>query len=556
MALNEFSPATEVSAEKYKEEGFFKRFGKMLNGFSRPADSREYKEALIELQRLSAPITAVLVPAIAVIVLIVVSAVNDKKAVPIEIDIADIQQEEDKLEEIKPPEEVEPPETEVDPTITTDVPNVATPQEMSDAVVSNEPVTPKVNNVDAMMNIKSPVTLKSVFGSSRSTGVRGQYTRGGAAYGDQVTEAAVLKALRWLKHTQKSDGRWDGFPSNSAFAVLSYLAHGETPGSKEFGYTVERALDYLKNSVETKREQKADGEHLIATRIRGTDGNEYCFPIVTYALSEAYGMTQNPDIKEVAEACLQRLVDTQSSTGGWDYKLNKNSNRDDTSLGGWCIQALKAGKMAGLHPEGLEDCITKAVSCLKSRAFDDGCAFRYNGDKPGGSRGLGGVGCLAMQLLGYGKEPEVRKALTVMQDWLPSFDKNANDHFKSGCPQYYCYYAAQCKYQAGMVKGAAGADFTLWKRWNQEMKKLYPPSIVTLPEKIEGPDGKMHEMGYWQNNDAHGNGLTMSTCLTALQLMVYYRYLPTTRIANQDVEADINAAAKDKDGEVGVTIDI
>ena len=61
------------------------------------------------------------------------------------------------------------------------------------------------------------------------------------------------------------------------------------------------------------------------------------------------------------------------------------------------------------------------------------------------------------------------------------------------------------------------------------MKALYPKTIVTPDETIEGVDGKPRQIGYWTNKDAHGAGDTMATCLCALQLMVYYRYLPTTQ---------------------------
>lgn len=533
--------------DKYKEDGFFKRIGKMFKGLSMRQDSREYKEALIELQRLSAPLTAILLPVLAIVVLVVVSAVSSSKGPEIRIDIAQADDQEEKLEEIDPPPEMEPPpDMEIDPTIMTDVPAVGNPSEVANAIVSNEPVTPKVNSIDAMQMIKSPVTMKSVLGSTRSTGKRGQYTRGGTQYGDMYTEAAVLKALRWLKKTQKPGGFWDGgaAPAMTGFAVLTYLAHGETPSSKEFGYTVEKALEYLVGAIEHDADGRARG-------FKGQDGNQYAFPIATYALSEAYGMTQNPELKYAAEACLKRIVDAQSSTGGWDYKLNKASNRDDTSLGGWCIQALKAGKMAGLHPDGLDECIKKAISCLKTRSYNEKLGFKYTADS-NGAGGLAGVGCLAMQLLGYSREPEVRNALNVMRDWLPSFDQIPGTN-KS--PQYYCYYASQCKYQAGMAKSATKSDAELWKKWNIEMKKLYPTTIITLDEKIEDPNGKLCEMGYWQNKDAHVNSKTMGTCLAALQLMVYYRYLPTTSLKATDVEVDINEAAKDT-AEVGVNVDI
>ena len=557
MSLND-TDGVIVSAEKYDEAGLFKRIGRMMKGLSCPRASREYKEALIELQRLSAPLTAILLPTIAVIILIVVSAVSGNKHEELRIDIAQADTDEDKLEEIEPPPEMEPPpETEVDPTIMTDVPAVGNPSEVANTIVSNEPVTPKVNTIDAMQMIKSPVTMKSVFGSTRSTGKRGKYTAGGAQYGDQYTEAAVLKALRWLKHTQKPNGSWDN-PAMTGFAVLTYLAHGETPGqSKEFGNTVQRAIDYLLGVCKTDEKEvlHIGGKNPEAVKQGkypyGSEGNGYGYAIVMYALSEAYGMTRNPDIKYVAEQGIKHIIDGQSATGGWDYNFPKASSRDDTSLGGWCIQAIKAAKMAGLHPDGMDECIKKAISCLKTRSYSEKVGFKYTAGSPGGG-GLAGVGCLAMQLLGYGKEPEVRNALGVMRDWLPSFEKIEGT---SASPQYYCYYAAQCKYQAGMAKSATKSDAELWKKWNQEMKKVYPPSIITLDEKIPDANGKMCEMGYWQNKDQHVNNKTMGTCLAALQLMVYYRYLPTTSLKATEVEVDINEAAKDS-AEVPVTVDI
>ena len=92
------------------------------------------------------------------------------------------------------------------------------------------------------------------------------------------------------------------------------------------------------------------------------------------------------------------------------------------------------------------------------------------------------------------------------------------------------------------------------------MKALYPKTIVTLSEKIPGPDGKPRAIGYWKmskdEKTCQSGGDTMATCLCALQLMVYYRYLPTTSLKATEVEADIEALSKDKGGEVKVTIDI
>jgi hypothetical protein len=91
------------------------------------------------------------------------------------------------------------------------------------------------------------------------------------------------------------------------------------------------------------------------------------------------------------------------------------------------------------------------------------------------------------------------------------------------------------------------------------MKKLYPASIIDLPEKVPDYTGKEHKQGYFENKDAHSTRPYMDTCLAALQLMVYYRYLPTTSVkAGEDegaAPADANKAM-DKSKDVTVTVDI
>ena len=46
----------------YRERSVFQRFRAMVSGLRRPRDTREYKLARIELQRLAAPAAAILIP--------------------------------------------------------------------------------------------------------------------------------------------------------------------------------------------------------------------------------------------------------------------------------------------------------------------------------------------------------------------------------------------------------------------------------------------------------------------------------------------------------------
>jgi len=478
----------------------------------------------------------------------------------IHVDIPVLDEDQTKIEEIvedpvtpDDPEPIEvevvvdaPPSPNIDTTVT---PNIAKP----DVQLTTKPAA-----VDAVANVKSPVMMKNLR-VSRTPSQIGSTTKGGPNGGDPTTEATVLKVLWWLKDQQNTDGSWGKVNqvANTSLAVLTYLAHGEYPSSespyrKDFGPVVQLAIDYLISHLRTDAQP---------CKFDPTDGNEYSFLLGAYALSEAYGMTQNPNCKDAALQCLYRIVENQSSTGGWDYKLNKNSTRDDLSYAGWAIQALKAGKMAGLHPEGLDQAISKAINCLKKRSYSKSSGFTYTPTQSnnGGNTGLAGVGALAMQFLGKGTEKEVLNALDVMRDWKPAFDPSEVAAKSPGSsPQYYCYYATQCKYQAGMRAGATKADEATWQKWNAEMKKLYTKSIIDLDKRVLDYLGKEHKQGYFENKDAHSTRPYMDSCLAALQLMVYYRYLPTTSIeaSTEDQDSKNDAVNADDSNDVKVKVDI
>ena len=192
----------------FEERGFFRRMGDMFSGLSKPRSSREYKIARTELQRLMAPLLAILLPVLGVISLIVITAVSGQNKDVITLEIAKVQEEETPLEEEAEPEPEPPPEDPPDEVVdvVVDTPVVGpitdVPTPPSPAPLENVSVKPAPQ--DSVAIIKSPIKMKSMQGS-RTPGMIGQLTRGGAGYGDAKTEGAVLKALRWLKHTQKSN---------------------------------------------------------------------------------------------------------------------------------------------------------------------------------------------------------------------------------------------------------------------------------------------------------------------------------------------------------------
>jgi len=413
--------------------------------------------------------------------------------------------------------------------------------------------------------VKSRLVMRGLY-NSRTAGGRkgalGMFNKGGA--GSKATEAAVMAALRWLKREQQDDGSWLGTkngqpsavfvardeamapgywrgmapPAMTAMALLAYLAHGEKPDSEEFGPTVKKAIEWM------LADQEADGH------FKGRDGNDYSQPIATYALCEAYGMTQHPAVKDAAIKAVKLVIKGQHASGGFNYKLESVSERNDTSYMAWCCQALKAAKMAGLDkdvPE-LEMTIKKAIVGMKQNADPNG-GFGYTSR---GHTGLSGAGALCLQLLGAARAAEVKATVAFLAPTIFSMDPKAGKwedpqpYGKQASPIYYWYYITQVKFQD------SPETFTPWNaqfspelcHWQQIEKAA-----------IAGPDGKMVDVGHWESPapKEHNGGVVQDTCLCTLMLEVYYRYLPSFKHVESEPD-DVAAAAAPKNEDITIKI--
>ena len=499
----------------FDDVGYFKRLQLMFKGLKAPKDSREYKMARIEVQRLAAPASAVLVPLVCVVLLAALAVGKLSHETTVEVKVLDVEETKE-LEKEKPPEERPEIETDVRFDSNLDLPN---------APINDAPMTAQPQTFDAVLNVRSPVVLRGIYGTTRNAGMRGQMlARGG---GDSMTEAAVLRALRWLKKNQQADGSWRAHKAAmTGMALLAFLAHGEKPGeSREFGETVQKAIEYLIST------QPADGKF---------PGN-YEHPIATYALCEAYGMTMNPNVKVAAEKGVYVIINGQHACGGWNYGMVGPETRNDTSVMGWAAQALKAAKMANAYSDvaALDKACKMSIRGFQLNANPSG-GFGYT--EPGAT-GLSAVGALCLQFHGAGNRPEVVNTLNLMDAWKCSW---AAPVAPGGSPQYYFYYATQAKFHAGGAR---------WKSWNEAMKPEYLKAQIIISKEQSGyldPDGKPQEIGSWENKDAHTDRPVMDTCLAALQLMVYYRYLPTTSAEAVKVDEEVIKPAATDTGDIKV----
>ncbi|NIY17024.1 MAG: hypothetical protein GWM98_20095, partial [Nitrospinaceae bacterium] len=300
----------------------------------------------------------------------------------------------------------------------------------------------------------------------------------------------------------------------------------ETPASEEFGETVEKAIRFLVEAQE-------DSGHF-----KYRDGHDYTHPIAAYALSEAFAMTRVPMVKYAAEKALALVVKGQHKSGGWNYNLNQD-DRDDTSYMGWCVQAVKAGSLAGLEVEGLEEVKKRAILGMKKN-YGTGAKSNMGGfgyTSPNAKHGLTGVGVLCMQLLGAGNAKEVQGGLRTLQGsqciWGEKGFHNDN---------YFWYYITQAKFHTG-------GD--TWVKWNKTFSPVLVKNQTVIPKDQSGyvdHKGEPQQIGWWEmpeENAHHTAGPVMDTTLAALQLQVYYRYLPTFKTPKVDDLAKAGFEADD-----------
>lgn len=467
-----------------EEETFKERWNRIMVGLKAPRDSGEYRWARGEMNRMLTSSGASTGISIIALILLMFMTGNSEQPQP-QLEVSIVEPETEELEEIEEDPIEPPPEPEVVPT------TMEAGSDVGDTRIENAVSTPsfgdessdEINPVQSVdISTVSPFVIKGLYGARTGGGRAAAIGKFGGGGSDTV----VLKALRWLKAHQNEDGSWTGAGSPTAMcglALLCYMAHGETPASKEFGATVEKAIRYLLYAQDSGTGRfKAAGDNYV-----------YGHAIATYALAESYGMTKMVMLKEPMEKGLQIIIDGQQGGGAWNYNYDK-SGRRDLSVSAWQAQALKAGKMAGAENPGLSDAIYKAVGGIKSFAGGDG-TFGY--DKAGGSQELTGAGALCLQLLDHGADPEVANALKATEGLQMSWPKG-------GGGTYCWYYATQARFQNGGP---------IWENWNKNMLQ-----VLTKAQEADG---------HWASGSTHKACDVYDTTLCCLCLEVYYRYLPT-----------------------------
>jgi hypothetical protein len=358
--------------------------------------------------------------------------------------------------------------------------------------------------------------------------------------GSAATESAVLAALRWFKRHQTKEGSWSfynyddeckdnpkcesfeegwekrknhiGNEKNgaTAFALLCFLGAGHTHKAGRFRQQVANGIAYLKDN------QGADGSFSYAN---------YVHAITTMAVSEAYGMTKSNELKDIAQKAVDVLLARQNEYAGWDYATA--TGRNDTSVTGWCVMALKSAKSAGLGIgmgfEGAKNHFDKVtpeiVGGVSEPKLAKHCMYEYQSKagapKMGGhdNATLTSICLLGRIFIGEDTHGEkLRAHANMLLDHLPKMiDPKKTVSWWTSASYYQWYYSTLSMFQMGG---------NYWKQWNEALKK----TLCDLQRKGGCEDGS------WEPISRRGSraGRVYSTAVNCLSLEVYYRYLPVS----------------------------
>lgn len=381
---------------------------------------------------------------------------------------------------------------------------------------------------------------EALYGS-RGAGAREEALRRWG--GGERSESALHRALQWLAANQGEDGTWLADPGITdpergrstrtgltGLALLAFLAAGNTHEKGEFTVTVGRGLDRL------LAEQDREG-CLFPARAKYADYTMYNHAIATLAVAESLALTRDADLADPLRKAVRFLVDSQQVEGGWDYGAAR-TGRNDASVTCWVVMALISSRNAGADIPA--STWLGVIGFLRDIAGADGAAYTLRAgerstEQPRRPSLLAAV-LFCRTMLGWDSgTPWMRWAAERLASDLPEPADVLGPEALAyrGFPLAYWYYGTLAAFQ---ISGET------WRTWN--------PAMLRALAGAQRTSGRI--AGSWGGvgNDGKTGGRTYATSLCALDLAIYYRYLPITQTDTR-IGIDVcTLAARAPDGTV------
>ena len=341
-------------------------------------------------------------------------------------------------------------------------------------------------------------------------------------------QTAVDRGLAWLAAHQDEDGRWDcdGFMKHdgdaavetagagsavhdvgaTGLAVLAFLGAGNTMRSGPY-------RDQVKAGVRWLIGQQDEESGLVGT----AQSHDFIYghAIATWALCEAYGLSNYKLIKNNAQRGLNYLERHRNPYGVWRYQPRDGDN--DTSVTTWCVMAYCAGRDFELeiHDNALKVALQYYEQVTDPETGRHGYTKRgeRSSRMPGmhasnypvkKNEALTGAGLFARFLLGQepAETPVMDKAAALLNTCPPAWTPDAGN-----IDLYAWYWASLALYQCG---GDA------WQAWSPKLSE----ALLAGQRQDGAAAGSWDPISVWSEL----SGRVGATALATLSLETYYRY--------------------------------
>jgi hypothetical protein len=317
---------------------------------------------------------------------------------------------------------------------------------------------------------------------------------------DPTVEKAVERGLEWLASKQQDSGAWlckVGYKLNSnyigkeaehvgttALAGMAFLASGHTPGRGKYGLVVEKALNFILDSVRPE-----DGY------ITRNGSRMYSHAFATLFLAEIYGMNRQDTVKEKLRQAVNVLIYSQNKEGGWRYQPTPVDA--DLSVTVSTVQALRAARNVGISvPQSTVD---KAMEYVKS-CWNENGTFNYqnlNRFQTRETYALTACGVTSLFSAGEYRTQMINKSINYLH-------ARRNQELHAGYYHFFYghYYTIQVMHHAGGKH---------WKDYWRDLRSMLLKK--PLYRDVEG---------YWSDDV----GDTYATAMACLLLSIPNEYLP------------------------------
>jgi hypothetical protein len=335
---------------------------------------------------------------------------------------------------------------------------------------------------------------------------------------------SVDRGLEWLANHQDENGRWDadgfmkhdteGKPCDGAgnpvhdvgatgLALLAFLGKGNTLRSGPHKDVVIDAVKWLRS------QQGLNG-------LFGTNASHdfiYDHAIATYAMCEAYGLSDYKTLRKTAQGGINYLESHRNAHSCWRYQPRDGSS--DSSVTFWCVFAYIAARDFKLevNPNALKIADSYYDQLINPKTGH--CGYTKRGETSSRHPGdhatrypiaktetLTAASMMARLFLGHSRqEPIMQKAADLVAKKPPIWSKNGDiDHL-------YWYCGTYAMYQMG-------GDH--WRDWHRALT----PAVIATQRRDDNFNGSWDPVGVWGED----GGRVYATALMVLTTEAHFRY--------------------------------